>query len=200
MTAQLIKRAIKRAIKTGNWMIRADHEGKSYGGFQWAPLGEWTEAPDWNPDPVCGGGLHGQDSQHGGYIRGSRLVFCETDGDHVVIRDGNIKCKRARILIINELPAGLHVGGDLDLRNTQITELPAGLHVGGGLWLSDTQITTLPAGLHVGGDLDLRDTQITELPAGLHVGGGLWLSHTQITTLPAGLHVGGVLDLSNTQN
>jgi len=29
----------------------------SYGGFQWPRKG-WVEAPDWDPSPVCGGGLH----------------------------------------------------------------------------------------------------------------------------------------------
>jgi hypothetical protein len=30
----------------------------SYSGFQWPAAGS-VEAPDWNPSPVCGGGLHG---------------------------------------------------------------------------------------------------------------------------------------------
>jgi hypothetical protein len=35
-----------------------DSEGKGYGGFQWPKKGK-VEAPDWNPEPICGGGLHG---------------------------------------------------------------------------------------------------------------------------------------------
>lgn len=30
----------------------------SHNGFEWPKKG-WVEAPDWNPEPVCGGGLHG---------------------------------------------------------------------------------------------------------------------------------------------
>lgn len=30
----------------------------AYGGFQWPESG-YVEAPDWNPEPECGGGLHG---------------------------------------------------------------------------------------------------------------------------------------------
>jgi len=30
----------------------------SYKGFQWPESG-YVEAPDWNPEPICGGGLHG---------------------------------------------------------------------------------------------------------------------------------------------
>ena len=37
-----------------------DVEGKAYGGFQWPlEVGATVEAPDWNDEPVCGGGLHG---------------------------------------------------------------------------------------------------------------------------------------------
>ena len=33
---------------------------QSYGGFQWpSEVGAVVIAPDWNPEPVCGGGLHG---------------------------------------------------------------------------------------------------------------------------------------------
>jgi len=31
---------------------------QGYGGFQWPESGP-VSAPDWNPEPVCGGGLHG---------------------------------------------------------------------------------------------------------------------------------------------
>ena len=35
-------------------------DGTSYGGFQWPmTVGATVNAPDWNPAPECGGGLHG---------------------------------------------------------------------------------------------------------------------------------------------
>jgi hypothetical protein len=35
-------------------------DGRSYGDFQWPlKIGAVVEAPDWNPEPECGGGLHG---------------------------------------------------------------------------------------------------------------------------------------------
>ena len=35
-------------------------EGKSYSDFQWPlKVGASVEAPDWNPEPQCGNGLHG---------------------------------------------------------------------------------------------------------------------------------------------
>jgi Leucine-rich repeat (LRR) protein len=106
---------------------------------------------------------------------------------------------KLRVKYVVAADGALTVGGELDLRGTQITQLPEGLHVGGGLYLSGTQITQLPDNLTVGGWLDLSGTQITQLPEGLTVGGWLDLSGTQITQLPEGLHVGGWLDLSGTQ-
>lgn len=123
------------AVKNGNWIIRADNDGKSRGGFQWEAQGEWTAAPNWDDKPVCGGGLHGQDKNCGGMIMGNRLVFCDTDGDHVAIGDNKVKVRRARILMINDLPDGLTVGGWLDLSGcTGLTSLPDGLTVGGKIY------------------------------------------------------------------
>ena len=63
------------------------------------------------------------------------------------------------------------VKGKLDLsNNAMITSLPAGLQVGGDLDLTDTGITSLAADLQVGGDLNLNNTGIRLLPAGLQVG------------------------------
>jgi len=43
------------------YMIRTvNTDGTSHGGFQWPlEVGAEVIAPDWNPEPVCGGGLHG---------------------------------------------------------------------------------------------------------------------------------------------
>ena len=75
----------------------------------------------------------------------------------------------------------LTVGGDLNLRGTNITALPDNLTVGGYLDLEDTNITALPDNLIVGGYLDLRGTNITALPDNLTVGGYLNLEDTNIT-------------------
>ena len=105
-----IDRAIKKCIKKGNWIIRADNDGisanKEANRFKWNPLGQWTKAPDWNTNAQCGGGLHGQDREHGGYILGRRLVFCDTYGPHIDLGD-KVKVQKARILKINSLPEGL---------------------------------------------------------------------------------------------
>lgn len=152
MTKSEIADAVECAVKSGNWIIRADNDGVSYNGFKWNGVGEWTEAPDWNEEPECGGGLHGQDINHGGYITtGSRLVFCDTEGKHIPIESDKVKVRWARILLVNELPDCLEtINGNLNLHGTQITDF-------GGL-------------KSVGGNLDLRDTQITDIPVNLRVG------------------------------
>ena len=160
----------REAARRGNWMVRfARTPGNlcAFAGFRWAPLGQWTEAPDWDPKPRCGGGLHGQGPGAGGYRHdsGPTLVFCETDGAQVTIDGNKVKVRRARRLLIDTLPAGLNVGGWLDLSGcTGLRALPAGLNVGGGLDLYGcTGLRALPAGLSVGGSLDL--TGCTGLPA-----------------------------------
>jgi hypothetical protein len=41
-------------------MLRTCASGrKSYCGFQYPADREYVAAPDWNPEPICGGGLHG---------------------------------------------------------------------------------------------------------------------------------------------
>ena len=44
----------------------SDKDGKSHGGFRWPKEG-YVEAPDWNPEPTCGGGLHGLPWGDGGW-------------------------------------------------------------------------------------------------------------------------------------
>ncbi len=42
------------------YMLRTCNADRtSHGGFLWPAPGGYVEAPDWSPEPVCGGGLHG---------------------------------------------------------------------------------------------------------------------------------------------
>ena len=158
MSESEIKKAIREAIQSGNWMLRADNDGVSYGGFKWRPIGEWTTAPDWSQSQECGRGLHGVNHVASGFALRGDLVFCETRGPQIDLQD-KVKVQSARRLF-SGIPSGLSFGSWLDLRGTAITSLPEGLKVGGGL--------------------DLRGTAITSLPEGLQVGGGLYLSRTAI--------------------
>ena len=143
-----------------NWMVRFSRNGITYNDFRWAEVGEWTEAPDWNNKPVCGGGLHGQGVYNGkdgfGYSQsGTRFEFCEIK-NAVVVEDNKIKAQKAKILAVNkeawELLLKTTQGkfkGSLNLDNYP-HKLPAGFtHCGGYLYL-DNYPHKLPAGLKKG--------------------------------------------------
>ena len=137
-----------------NWMIRTDNDGEGYGGFRWAPIGEWTECPIWSSATKadCGsGGLFGQGPGGYGHAQsGTRFVFCETGPERVIIDGDKVKVRRARIL---------YVGADA---------FDALIFVTGGIfpgWL-DLSGCTLPEGLAlpqtVGGWLDLSGCTLPE--------------------------------------
>lgn len=119
---------VEEVLKRGNWMIRRTNGGSAHGGFRWKEAGEWTEAPDFINNNECGFGLHGNGPNSSGYwTEGKDVDFCEVDTDDLVDLGDKVKCRKARILLRNELPKGLKVGGYLDLRNTRVTEIPEGL-------------------------------------------------------------------------
>lgn len=49
MTTEKI--AVQASIESGNWMIRTDEDGISYGGFRWNPVGEWTHPVIFSESP-----------------------------------------------------------------------------------------------------------------------------------------------------
>lgn len=133
---------------------------------------------------------------------------------------GFVMSQDFEIYPLSELPDGLKVKGDLDVRFSSLKRLPKNLSVSGSLHIYKTEITSLPEnlavngfinlsgsnkitnispGLTVGGDLFLYDIQIDSLPYNLKVGGGLYLARSTILKLPAGLDIGFELDISHTQ-
>lgn len=69
----------------------------AFGGFEWPESG-YVEAPDWSPDPSCGGGLHGLLGGKGdGYLLdwGEDTVWLvvEAEGE-IVDLDGKVKFPR----------------------------------------------------------------------------------------------------------
>ncbi|HNG25761.1 MAG TPA: hypothetical protein PLC03_17480, partial [Microthrixaceae bacterium] len=84
------------------WLLKTvKADGTARGGFQW-PLDEGAEvtAPDWDPTPVCGGGLHGllNGAGNGGLINWSTdavwIVAEIPDDETVVDLDGKVKVRR----------------------------------------------------------------------------------------------------------
>ena len=77
-------------------------DGTSHGGFRWPlTVGAIVEAPDWNPKPTCGGGLHGLLRGEG---NGSLLDWTEHAAwmvvavAEVVDLVGKVKFPRCRVL------------------------------------------------------------------------------------------------------
>jgi hypothetical protein len=90
------------------------------------------------------------------------------------------------------------IGGDLDLRGTQIESLGNLTSVDGNLFLVGTPIKSLGDLTSVGGDLYLHDTPIKSLGNLQSVGGDLDLQNTSIKSLENLTSVGGYLDLQLT--
>jgi len=80
-------------------------EYKSYGGFTWPEqIGAEIECPDWNPEPVCGGGFHGWPWGIG-IGSGKDPVFVDTfwqvisadPKDIVWVENDKAKCRKVRL-------------------------------------------------------------------------------------------------------
>ncbi len=83
-----------------------EKDGTSYGGFQWPlTVGATVEAPDWNPAPACGQGLHGWpwgfsmgDGKDPDWS-GAWIVFGALPSD-VVDLDGKVKARCGTIRFV----------------------------------------------------------------------------------------------------
>ena len=155
---KITKALIASVLRSKRWMLRRSKDGVSHGGFEWSPIGCWTTAPDWKPTNECGNGLHGNGPNtspgecYWNTNKGTRLEFCEIGYERVSIngRNGKMKVKRARVLLVNELPEGFKkIAGSLDLSGTGITSLGNLESVAGSLDLHGTGITELPKSLKV---------------------------------------------------
>ena len=94
--------------KMNNLFLRTcNADGTSHGGFRWnLEIGGITEAPDWNPEPECGGGLHGllNGKGEGGHLNHSKdalWMVCEALGPIVDI-DHKIKTSKAKTLFVGD--------------------------------------------------------------------------------------------------
>ena len=84
-------------------MLRTcDHNMQGYEGFQWPGVGDYVEAPDWNPEPVCGGGLHGLAWGKGSasYLSSDEdakwIVWCAEEAETVLVIQGGADKHKAR--------------------------------------------------------------------------------------------------------
>jgi hypothetical protein len=81
---------------------------RSYGNFQWPDSGP-VEAPDWDPTPKCGGGLHGLVDGLGDWSLldwsiDARALLVEVESGVVVSFDGKAKFPRGTVCVVGRLP------------------------------------------------------------------------------------------------
>jgi hypothetical protein len=79
---------------------------KSYGGFTWPEKG-WCEAPDWDPTPECGHGLHGLLWGEGkalllGWVDNAKWLVVEADARELVDLEGKVKVPKAYVLHVGD--------------------------------------------------------------------------------------------------
>jgi hypothetical protein len=82
-----------------------------YNDFVWPrTVGAEVEAPDWNSDPICGGGLHCLPEACGawGLMFGEYWAVLEFDeNDMVQIDNEKCKVKKCKIVFLSENPEGM---------------------------------------------------------------------------------------------
>ncbi len=91
-----------------------DRNGESHGGFVWPlTVGAVVEAPDWNPSPTCGGGLHAIDPATGDWslmdwsIDARGMIVEVDESDVVTIDAAKVKFPRCTIIKVTE-PGGMY--------------------------------------------------------------------------------------------
>ena len=82
-----------------------------YNDFVWPlEVGAEVEAPDWNPEPICGGGFHCLPKAVGWWevLRGDYWAILEFDERNMVLlRNGVCKVKNCKIVFLSENPNGM---------------------------------------------------------------------------------------------
>jgi hypothetical protein len=78
----------------------------SYGGFVWREAGS-VEAPDWDPEPECGNGLHGWlwgegDGDLGKWEPDARWLVVSVEKSTIVDLDGKVKFPRSEVVFCGD--------------------------------------------------------------------------------------------------
>lgn len=81
-------------------------DGTAYGGFRWPlEVGAVVTAPDWDPKPVCGRGLHGIPWGEGNASLlnwSPSAIWIVFETDQVVAFEGKAKCRRAIVRYVGD--------------------------------------------------------------------------------------------------
>jgi hypothetical protein len=83
-----------------------DANMRSFGGFTWPESG-WCVAPDWEPKPKCGHGLHGLLWGAGNSVlldwdKTAKWLVVEADARELVDLDGKVKVPRGRVVHVGD--------------------------------------------------------------------------------------------------
>ena len=113
---------MKKVTKNKVLVLRTcDEDMTAHGGFKWPVKGP-VEAPDWDPSPVCGGGLHGLlwgigDSSLLNWDEKAKWMAVEVDASKIVDLTGKVKFPNGRVVM---------VGSQVDVCNYIAERAPAG--------------------------------------------------------------------------
>lgn len=100
-------------------------DGTSRGGFKWnLEIGGETVAPDWNPRPECGGGLHGflngaGDGSLAYWSKSALWLVVSTEGD-IVDLGGKVKFERAITEYVGSLEGAVEFLASLGINHAVI--------------------------------------------------------------------------------
>ena len=167
---RITKRIIDRVVRSGNWMITRSDGGRCLNNFQWNPIGEWTVDHHWVNENTyfmqgfCGNGPKTVNNYFIdlGLDKDGDVDFCEIDPRYVRYFNNDeseiVMCKRARVLLRNELPENLTLAGGLCLSYSNIRKLPKGLKLGGTLELRYSKISEPPGDVSVGDVINIFKT------------------------------------------
>ncbi len=98
----IAREKIAELKSSGLWAVRNDNGCIGYGGFEWSPVGEWTECTDWDGLPTESSGLFGQGPGGWGHmLMGNRFCLIEIDDSKICLR-ACVKAKRAKILAVDQ--------------------------------------------------------------------------------------------------
>lgn len=134
------------------------------------------------------------------YARRVRLFLQARRYDSIYrpINIGIVVDEMGRMHNLDNLPVGLAVKGNLDLKDYELTELPEFLEVRGDLNISGSAVRLLPRGLKVTGSLLASNSLLEALPVEHGIARNIDLSSTRVASLPDDLEVDGTLDISDT--
>ena len=166
-----------------------DENLRSYAGFQYPESG-MVEAPDWDPTPMCGNGLHGLLNGDGvphllDWSEKSVWMVLKVPNNNIIDIGGKVKFQKGEVLFFGTRKEAVQfleaktqpnvIAGRTTINGEHYYHLPlvctlrdlptpwgqiSELTVGGSLYLEGTPITSLPEGLTVGGHLYLEGTSI----------------------------------------